>query len=126
MDILCLDGYSEVLPSEVEYTEMVLESLVALILMDFFEIVVINKVRVICNVATSALQPLCRLQVEARCPFEAMRIPVTSLDVLEMKLENAFCCALIELFSNIQMHQVEICDEQEARQDAAPLLRHAC
>lgn len=126
MDMLCLDGYSEALPGEVEYTELVLESLVALILMDFSEIVVINKVRVICNVATSARQPLCLLQVEAICPVEAMRLPVNSLDVLEMKLENALCCALIELFSNVQMHKIHVRHEQEAWLDAAPLLRSAC
>lgn len=121
MDMLCLDGYSEVLPGEVEYTEMLLESLVALIFMDFFESVVINEVRVICNVAMLGQQPLCRLQVKAVCPIEAVRVPVKSLDFLEMKLENALSCALIELFSNIQMHKVDVLQEP-----AAHLLRQAC
>lgn len=126
MDILCLDGYSEALPDGAEYTELVLESLVALILMDFSEIVVINKVRVICNVATSARQPLCLLQVEAICPVEAMHSPVSSLDVLEMKLENALGCALIELFSNVQILKIHVCYEQKALLDTVSLLRSAC
>ena len=126
MDILCLDGYSEALPGEVEYTELLLEGLVGLIFIDLFESVAINQVRVICNVATSVRQPLCLIQVEAICPVEAMSLPTNSLDVLEMKLENAFCCALIELFSNIQMHQIQVCREQEALLDAAPLLRRVC
>ena len=122
VDMLCLDGYSEVLPGGVEDTELVLESLVALILMDFSEIVVINKVRVICNVATSARQPLCLVQVEAIYPVETVHVPVNSLDTLEMKLENALCCALIELFSNVQMRKIHVRREQGALLDTLPLV----
>lgn len=125
MDVLCLDGYSEMLPGNVENTELVIEDLVALILLDLFDVVVIEGVNVTCLPATCTRQTLCSLQVQAICLTEMINAPVHSPERLEVRLENAVCCALIELFSAVSMRAVRVRYERNIASHFAALPRSA-
>ena len=125
MDVLCLEGYSEVLPNNVENTELVIEDLVALILLDFFDFVVVDGVKVTCLPATRTRQTLCSLQVQAACPTEAARVSGDSLEALEARLENVICCALIELFSTVSMKKISVRYERNAAPGVVALPRSA-
>ncbi len=122
MDVLCLEGYSEVLPGNAENTELVIEDLVALILLDIFGTVVVDGVNVTCSPASATQQACCTLQVQAACSVEATSVPKVSLALMEAKLENALCCALIELFSTVLMNKLIVRYEHPATSDAAVLL----
>jgi hypothetical protein len=119
MDVLCLDGYSEALPGDGEHTELVIEDLVALILLDLFDAVVVDGVEVTCLPKTQNRQSLCSLQVRAVCPTEAASTPAESLETLEARLENALCCSLIELFSTVLINTVSVRYERNAAPDTA-------
>ena len=108
MDVLCLDGYSEVLPGNAENTELVIEDLVALILLDIFGMVVVDGVQVVSSPASATQQAYYTLQVQAACSAEEMGAPATSLALLEARLENALCCALIELFSTVLVNKLTV------------------
>lgn len=125
MDVLCLDGYSEMLPSDVENTELVMEDLVARTLLDLFEVVVVDGVKVTYLPATRTRQSLCSLQAQVVCPADGAIVPVVSLELLEAKLENAICCALIELFSTVFMNTMSVRYERNAALDVAALPRSA-
>lgn len=106
MDVLCLEGYSEVLPGDVENTELVIEDLVALLLLDLFGVVAVDGVNVTCSPATPNQQASCWLRVRASCATEEAKAPDVSLDILEARLENAVGCALIELFNTVLMNKL--------------------
>jgi hypothetical protein len=113
MNVLCLDGYSEVLCDDRESTELVLESLVASLLVEFFDTVIVDQVGISHMPATSPGQSLREIQFEAIC---AAREACWPLETLEIQLENALCCALIELFSDIHVHTIHVHQEQEVSQ----------
>ncbi len=110
MNVLCLGGYSEVLPGDVENTELIIEDLVALILLDIFGTVVIDGVKVTYLPFTTSRSSLCRLQVHAVCATEAVQLQTKTLDTLEAIIENHICCALIELFSTVLVGRVAVHD----------------
>src|SRR5258708_7716119 len=85
--VLCLGGYSEILPDDVENTELVVEDLVALILLDLFGMVAVDGVHVTYAPADSTQQSFCTLQVRAACSTEETSTPAVSLEMLEAKLE---------------------------------------
>ena len=122
MDVLCLDGYSEVLPGNAENTELVIEDLVALILLDIFGMVVVDGVQVVSSPASATQQAYYTLQVQAACSAEEMGAPATSLALLEARLENALCCALIELFSTVLVNKLTVRYEHTAISDGAELV----
>lgn len=121
MDVLCLEGYSEILPGDAENTELVIEDLVALILLDIFGLVVVDGVRATCSPATATQQPCCTLEVQATCSTETPHTPTVSLALLAAKLENALCCALIELFSTVLINKLIVHYEHHAITDTALL-----
>ncbi len=114
MDVLCLEGYSEVLPGNAENTELVIEDLVALILLDTFGMVIVDGVRVTSSPVSAAQQAYYALQVEAACSSEEPISPTSSLALLESRLENAICCALIELFSTVLVNKLTVSHEHSA------------
>lgn len=122
MDVFCLEGYSEILPEEGENTELVIEDLVALILLDIFGTVVVDGVSVTCSPASATQQACCALQVQAVCAAETASISEVSLALLAARLENALCCTLIELFSTILVNKLLVHYEHPATSDTATLL----
>lgn len=114
MDVLCLEGYSEMLPGNAENTELVIEDLVALILLDVFGMVMVDGVRATSSPASGTQQAYYVLQVEAACSSEESILPTTSLALLEARLEDAICCALIELFSTVLVNKLTVRYEHSA------------
>lgn len=114
MDVFCLEGYSEVLPGNAENTELVIEDLVALILLDIFGMVIVDGVRVTSSPASAARQAYYALQVEAACSSEDAISLTASQALLEARLENAICCALIELFSTVLVNKLTVSYEHSA------------
>ncbi len=121
MDVLCLGGYSEILPDDVENTELVVEDLVALILLDLFGMVAVDGVNVTYFPADSKQQSSCTLQVHAACSIEGTSALEASLETLEARLENAICCSLIELFNTVLMNRLVVRYEYNPTPELAAL-----
>nr|HEU5380147.1 hypothetical protein [Ktedonobacteraceae bacterium] len=125
MDVLCLEGYSEVLPGNVENTELVIEDLVALILLDLFGVVAVDGVNVTCSPATANQQASCWLRVQASCATEETTMPEASLEMLEARLENSIGCALIELFGTVLINKLIVRYERVTVSEPVVLSRSA-
>lgn len=122
MDILCLDGYLSVLPGQDAHIELVIECMVALILLDFFGVVVVDSVKASCFPAAPSRPPICSLQVQATCPAGAITVPAKSL---ENKLEGAIGCALTELFHTVVINTITVQRRHDDTLDIATLPRSA-
>ncbi len=123
MDVLCLEGYSEVLPGNAENTALVIEDLVARILLDIFGMVVVDGVQITLFPASATQQAYYILQVQATCSSEEVNMSAStaSLALLEATLENAICCALIELFSAVLVNKLIVCYEPRGSAETAVL-----
>jgi hypothetical protein len=106
MDALCLDCHSELLLNAGANIEAIVESTLALVLLDFFgEVVVIEGVRVIGAPITLNQPTQHLLQIHATSLNEALEMPV---DLLEARLEEAICCALLEHFHTVVINAIDV------------------
>ncbi len=119
MDALCLDCQSALLLSEDVNNEAAIESLLALILLDFFGDIAIDEVNVTVAPATSDQPSLHALHLQASSARNTLDTPLT---LLEARLEEAICCALLEHFHTVVINAVEVYD---ALDDDAPPTSHA-
>lgn len=122
MDVLCLEGYSEILPGDTENTELVIEDLVALLLLDIFGAVVVDGVSVTCSPASELHQSGYIFQIQAACSVDTTSAPTIPLALLAARLEDALCCALIELFSTVLINKLLVRYEHPATADTLALL----
>jgi hypothetical protein len=113
MDVLCLDGYSEVLPNDGENTELVVEDLVSLILLDIFGIVTVEGVKATYTLATERHQSYCVLQIRVTSPIEAIEFSQDMPEGVEARVEDAISCALIELFNTVLINRLVVSREEQ-------------
>lgn len=118
MDVCCLNSYSEPLPGKGKGMELVIENLVALVLLDLFELAEIEGIRVFCQPAAATRPALCSFQVQASCPLEAVSQPAASL---EARLEDTISCALLQHFSLVIINGISVHPERTAALDLAAL-----
>lgn len=116
VNILCVDGYAETF-SDADDAESFLEGLVTLRLMEFFEFLNIEGVSATRISELSAGKPVCLLSVDA----SGLALSLEPVEVLALRIEDALCCALIELFSNIHVLTLHIYQEQEMLPELATL-----
>ena|SRR5437660_3752600 len=122
MNLLCLGRYSEVFLDEAEHTELIVEDLVSLILLDLCGVVIIDEVKVTCTPITSHWQAQCLIQLSATCHTENAAEPASSLTTLEAKFENAISCALLELFDVVLVNELAILAPVEAAECSLSLI----
>lgn len=122
MDVCCLNSYSELLPGQEEKIKLVIENLIALTLLDLFEVAVIEGIRVICLPTTATRQAFCSFQMQAACSEETTHLPA---DLLEARLEDTISCALLDHFSTVMINTISVLQERNAALDIAALPRSA-
>lgn len=108
MDALCLDCHSELLLSEETDNEAVIESVIALILHDFFGDIAIEGVKMIDVPATHGQSSQHLLQVHASSSNEIIALPIA---LLEARLEEVICCALLEHFHTVVINAIDVHQE---------------
>ncbi|HEY0755065.1 MAG TPA: hypothetical protein VGD98_13995 [Ktedonobacteraceae bacterium] len=105
MDVLCLDCHSDQFLKEGANIEAAVESMIALILLDFLGgEIVIEHIRVSCSLATLTQPSQHWLQMYATSANTACAIPVNALEV---RLEEAICCALLEHFHIVVINRID-------------------
>lgn len=106
MDALCLDCYSDLLLNEEVNIEAAVESIVGVLLLDFFgEVIAIDGVRLVCVPATPGQPSQHWLQVQATSSGEEVDMPI---DLLEIRLDEAVCCALLEHFHIVIINVIDV------------------
>jgi hypothetical protein len=114
MDALCLECHSELLLSEGVNIEAALESILALLLLDFFGDVVIDGVKVIYASTSPNQSAQFWLYIQATSSNGTIEMPIA---LLEVKLEEAISCALLEHFHIVVINAINVSHQ---RADAQP------
>jgi len=122
MDVCCLNSYSEPSTGKEEHLDLVIEDLVALALLDLFELAEIEGIRVFCQPAAATRPALCSFQAQASCPLETINLPLASL---EARLEDALSCALLRHFSIVIINTLHVQYERTSALDISALPRSA-
>lgn len=122
MDVCCWLDHAEASSHKEGSMDLAIENLIALILLDLFEVVVIEDLRVICLPATLSRPALCSFQMQAACSEILVAL---SADSLESKLEDILSCALLERFSTVMIETISVRHERNAGLNLAELPRSA-
>lgn len=105
MAISCYEPFVEMLSDDLRSAELTIEQLACHILLEFFEKVAIDEVRI---VLPSDTQQEASVVIRARC--ESMSAPFLACDeqFVELSLEGSISCALVELLGTIGVDEVTI------------------
>ena len=101
----CYDRFSEVIPNEVEYNELILENAVSQLLLAFF-----NEVMVDVNIYFSPhvqMEPQhCFIQIQAQCGNQIIASLSDPCEFIELNVEIKICSILMELFGSVIVDSV--------------------
>jgi hypothetical protein len=109
--IRCVDRFFEVLPEDVETSELAVEELVSQILMDLSE----EEVEVTVDHVTINFSPHmlmgqrdCSIYIQAQCPISPASLSLQNLEQMELALEERLCNALVEMFGTVNVEMIAI------------------
>lgn len=106
--ILCSDRFFEVLPDDVESTEFTLEDLIGRILLDLFEMVIVERVTISFASNSQTGQQLFSIGIHAQCSDKSFPWLPEELEHMELAVEDIVSCALVELFGTVIVDKIAI------------------
>jgi hypothetical protein len=111
IEALGLDCHSDLLLNKEVIIEAVVESVVGMILCDFFGEIAIGEVKVIFVPATCQQTSIHWLRVLATCSNETIETPV---DLLQARLEHVISCELLEHFHIVVINNIDVHKHNDA------------
>ena len=103
----CYDRFSEVIPNEVVYNELILENAVSQLLLAFF-----NEVMVDVNIHFSPQEQMepqhCCIQIQAQCGNQIIASLPDPCEFIELNVEIKICSILMELFGSVIVDSVTV------------------
>ena len=101
----CYDMFFEVFSDEVEYNELMIESAVSQLLLDFFDAVMVDVTIVFSPHVHMGLQH-CSIQIQAQCERQTVASLPRTKENIELTVENSMCSILRELFGSVSVDSV--------------------
>ena len=101
----CYDMFFEVFTDEVEYNELMIESGVSQLLLDFFDEVMVDVTIVFSPHVHMGLQH-CSIQIQAQCEWQTVASLPYPKENIELSVENSMCSILRELFGSVSVDSV--------------------
>ena len=101
----CYDMFFEVFSDEVEYNELMIESAVSQLLLDFFDEVMVDVTIVFSPHVHMGLQH-CSIQIQAQCEWQTVASLPYPKENIELSVENSMCSILRELFGSVIVDSV--------------------
>jgi len=101
----------EVLPGEVEHTELTVEDAVSRVLLDFFGEVTVDEVTVHFSSRSEGSgegQRECSIQVQAQCSYESCVLLPCTREYIELAIGKSVSSVLKELFASVQVDSVVV------------------
>lgn len=101
----------EVLPEEVECTELTVEDAVSRVLLNLFGEVTVDDVTVrfsSSSPAPSGGQRECSIQVQAQCSYESCVLLPCTQEYMELAIGKSVSSVLKELFASVQVESVVV------------------
>ena len=108
IDAECSDTHIEVLPSEVETAEFMIEELVGQLLLEHFDEVVVDEVTIHFSPRSPEGQHYCTIRLRAHCLGKSSLAISGALEQVTLVVEERMSSALVELFGTVHMGQVAI------------------
>ena len=108
MHVQCSDAFFEVLPNEVEYTELAVEDGVGRVLLDLFDGGMVDDVttRFSCNTQTGQQQ--CAISIHAQCFCQSFVLFPRTKEHMKRAVERSICSLLRELFVSAHIATVTL------------------
>ena len=101
----CYDRFSEVIPNEVEYNELILENAISQLLLGLFDEVMVDV-----NIKFSPQVQLemqhCCIQIQAQCGNQIIASLSDPSEFIELDVEIKICSILMELFGSVIVDRV--------------------
>ena len=101
----CYDMFFEVFSDEVEYNELMIESAVSQLLLDFFDEVMVDVTIVFSPHVHMGLKH-CSIQIQAQCEWQTVASLPYPKENIELSVENSMCSILRELFGSVIVDSV--------------------
>jgi hypothetical protein len=101
----CYDMFFEVFSDEVEYNELMIESAMSQLLLDFFDEVMVDVTIVFSPYVHMGLQH-CSIQIQAQCEWQTVASLPYTKENIELSVENSMCSILRELFGSVIVDSV--------------------
>ena len=101
----CYDRFSEVIPNEVEYNELILENAVSQLLLGFFDEVMVD-VNVHFSPQEQTEPQHCFIQIQAQCGNQIIASLSDPCEFIELNVEIKICSILMELFGSVIVDSV--------------------
>jgi hypothetical protein len=108
IDAECADTHIEVLPSEVETTEFMIEELVGQLLLEHFDEVVVDEVTIHFSPRSPEGQLHCTIHLRAHCLGKSSLAISGELEQVTLVVEERMSSALVELFGTVHVGRVTI------------------
>jgi hypothetical protein len=103
----CFDRFFEVFSDEVEYNELMIESAVSQLLLDFFDEVMADVTIIFSPHLHMGLQH-CSIQIQAQCECQTVASLPSTKETIELTVENDICSILRELFGSVIVDSVTL------------------
>jgi hypothetical protein len=110
----CLSKYTEMLPDEHLSAEVLVEVHVGQVLLNLFEVVVMENVSLRYLPTLPMEQQLCHIQVYAQCQNSLLLLQPQVLDGIELTVEDAVSGILLELFGVVIIEEVRVKQSMES------------
>ena len=104
----CVEKFSEILPNDLEYAELVVEDLVSHILLDFFTEAIIDEVSISFSSDSLKEQQPSFIRIYAQCSNRISQLLPNDVENMELALEASLSCVLVELLGSVNVNKVEI------------------
>jgi hypothetical protein len=108
IDADCADTHMEVLPSEVETTEFMIEELVGQLLLEHFDEVVVEEITINFSLRSPQGQHHCTIHLRAHCLGKSSLSSPDELERVTLVVEERMSSALVELFGTVYVGRVTI------------------
>jgi hypothetical protein len=110
---LCIHAQSygrvfEVLPEEVESTELIIEEIVSLALLDLFDEAMVDEVTAHFSPASSMGQRDCSIMIQAQCSLQTFKLLPCTKECMEFAVKERVCSLLKQLFGAVTIESVTV------------------
>ena len=96
----------EVLPDEVENTELMAEDAVSQVMLDLFDEAIVDEVTVHFSPASHTGQRNCSIQIQVQCSYQSFKLLPCTKQYMELAIGKSMSSALKELFGPVTIESV--------------------
>jgi len=108
INVQCYDKYFEVLPDELESTEVTVEHAVSHVLLELFGEVSVDDVTIRFSSDLYMGLQHCAIQIHAQCSYQSFAFLPRSQEHIEHTVAKCICPILKELFGSVHVDSVTV------------------